>query len=1348
MPDIKISQLSNLTFLDSTDVIVVNDASSGTTKKASLSTLLDLVSARLVSDSDGGVSVIGDLTVDNEIIAGGDITAETGTIGFGSLKDITENITITKFVDAIDGIAANNNDTTIPTSAAVKAYADVSGGGFDASGTLLTDSANGIATPLFPIMIGNIGTTDSALVDSDLAWTAATQVLSVRGNIVPAEDSVWDLGTPTQKWRDLYLSGSTLSIGPDGSALRLRKDGTNLSIEADAVVATAFIGDGSGLSGLGIPDAPRTVKLSPDTSQIIRYDSDGVTENDSLVFTALTENFTGVQSYKFYVDGIEKSTVSVDAGTAQYTLADGDEPAYDQNVLIRVDALEGGVVKASDYVSVYGIKASIDGQTTTTVFLTNEVHAEAADQTGLLTGNLDDAGGFMKVFVGLTDVTGDGALTYSVASETGIDATIASSGEYTINSFDSLVTQNGVAQLQVVIPNSLIPGYSGADVTIQKQYSIVKQIGGSGTNGVDARAVKCIPLNGQVIRYDSANQEFDTLQFEAVGEGTTGVVTYQWSIKDADEAESEYATASRSVVQPLQNSGSTTFTLPDGQEPNFGVGADQSAVRTLQCAMYEDGVLKARDIVSLYAVTSGYGVLGFLTNGQHVEPCDSDGAPITALTDGNGQFKVLIGTQEVQDDANVTFAVTANEGINVTIGGDGQYVLGSFTDNTLSVLKGTANLRATVGASLFPDTQNDVEIDLQYSVAKSPRGPKGNDGTGGGDPGLDSRSVILEPDNGQVVRYNDAGTEDPAVVMSFNATPENTTGTVTYQFLTKLIGAGGNYVEAQAAGTSTAFTLDGTTNKVKPAANQQIAIKVNMYEDAVLKASDYITVYGLVDGTTLTGFLTNEAHIEPFNAANTAPKDGNFDTAGGTFKMFRGTTEITTSCTFAVQSETGVDVEIDGNGVYTVTSLSANRGSADFQCTIPQALIQNATSDFLYDKTYSISKSLDGETPEPVLPTVVIDLSNENHSVTGDENGVVQTPLVASNIGGSNFLTGATTTLSIFEGVTDTTANFTIAITPASDANLTYQVSGDGRTVEITDMGDATESATLTFTATRTGYSDAVTVFTITKVNAGGDGVGDPATVYSVISGASAIGANTDLDTYVPNPINFTALKYVGNAAPVTATTGTFMQVLRDGNATPVATSTNGTIAYSIPDNTATSLEVQLYLGSNSSGSLLDNETIPIITDGVSPPSTPGGRGPGRWTDSYNSTSVALPTTNSTIQAAWDATGTYNALTSDISAAADSPVFGDQYILTKNDDGGTFVAQNAYIYTTVWTQQTEFIDGSLLVAGTVTADSFATSGIQGTETDVGRTTIKDTGVEVESWNGSAFVTRVKLGDLT
>ena len=53
----------------------------------------------------------------------GDVTAP-GTVAFGSLKDSGENITITKFVDEADGIANNDNDSSVPTSAAVRDYVD------------------------------------------------------------------------------------------------------------------------------------------------------------------------------------------------------------------------------------------------------------------------------------------------------------------------------------------------------------------------------------------------------------------------------------------------------------------------------------------------------------------------------------------------------------------------------------------------------------------------------------------------------------------------------------------------------------------------------------------------------------------------------------------------------------------------------------------------------------------------------------------------------------------------------------------------------------------------------------------------------------------------------------------------------------------------------------------------------------------------------------------------------------------------------------------------------------------------------------------------------------------------
>lgn len=59
--------------------------------------------------------------------ASGNVTA-TGIVSFGTLTDSGESIAITKFVDEADGISSNDNDTTIPTSAAVKDYVDTNGG--------------------------------------------------------------------------------------------------------------------------------------------------------------------------------------------------------------------------------------------------------------------------------------------------------------------------------------------------------------------------------------------------------------------------------------------------------------------------------------------------------------------------------------------------------------------------------------------------------------------------------------------------------------------------------------------------------------------------------------------------------------------------------------------------------------------------------------------------------------------------------------------------------------------------------------------------------------------------------------------------------------------------------------------------------------------------------------------------------------------------------------------------------------------------------------------------------------------------------------------------------------------
>jgi hypothetical protein len=77
-------------------------------------------------------STAGDLTLAaSDLEAAGLIgTSATisGVVSFGTLTDAGESIAITKFVDESDGISNNDNDTTVPTSAAVIDYVENNGG--------------------------------------------------------------------------------------------------------------------------------------------------------------------------------------------------------------------------------------------------------------------------------------------------------------------------------------------------------------------------------------------------------------------------------------------------------------------------------------------------------------------------------------------------------------------------------------------------------------------------------------------------------------------------------------------------------------------------------------------------------------------------------------------------------------------------------------------------------------------------------------------------------------------------------------------------------------------------------------------------------------------------------------------------------------------------------------------------------------------------------------------------------------------------------------------------------------------------------------------------------------------
>ena len=106
------------TVVGATDTLTVN-----------MDTTLSGMTAGTFSGSlQGGTLTDGAASLNAGSLTGAVNITASGIVSFGTLTDSGESIAITKFVDASDGLSNNDNDTTIPTSAAIKDYVDNNAG--------------------------------------------------------------------------------------------------------------------------------------------------------------------------------------------------------------------------------------------------------------------------------------------------------------------------------------------------------------------------------------------------------------------------------------------------------------------------------------------------------------------------------------------------------------------------------------------------------------------------------------------------------------------------------------------------------------------------------------------------------------------------------------------------------------------------------------------------------------------------------------------------------------------------------------------------------------------------------------------------------------------------------------------------------------------------------------------------------------------------------------------------------------------------------------------------------------------------------------------------------------------
>lgn len=95
-------------------------------------------------------------------------------------------------------------------------------------------------------------------------------------NLIPTVSETYDLGSSTKKWRDLYLSGSTIYLGD----AQITSSGTTIDLPAGTTINGSSISSGGSFEGtIASTDAAGIVRigngLSVDESGVISVDIDG-----------------------------------------------------------------------------------------------------------------------------------------------------------------------------------------------------------------------------------------------------------------------------------------------------------------------------------------------------------------------------------------------------------------------------------------------------------------------------------------------------------------------------------------------------------------------------------------------------------------------------------------------------------------------------------------------------------------------------------------------------------------------------------------------------------------------------------------------------------------------------------------------------------------------------------------------------------------------------------------------------------------------------------------------------------------------------------------------------------------
>jgi hypothetical protein len=411
------------------------------------------------------------------------------------------------------------------------------------------------------------------------------------------------------------------------------------------------------------------------------------------------------------------------------------------------------------------------------------------------------------------------------------------------------------------------------------------------------------------------------------------------------------------------------------------------------------------------------------------------------------------------------------------------------------------------------------------------------------------------------------------------------------------------------------------------------------------------------DGTPATVFW-----LDTSASAIAKDKTGTYNPSSITLNAY---SQTGTGAVLAYTGRFRVETQATLNGAWTARYNSlGNEASASY--TIPASIVAVRVILFQAGGTTTI---LDQETVPVVADgqdgssAYAMILSNESHTIPAAGNG---TP---------TSYTGAACTATVYLGTSPDTG-WAFAGSPASSSSLAYTTSGS--TFTVTGMAAATDSAFIDITASKAGQTSLVRRFSISKSRAG-KSLSIQATAQAIANGS-------------PPSVQLTAVGVGITAATSTQQwyfkTGYGTQTANDvawagpygGPQPPLDTRLNST-GYSMPGNAAWMIWKCEWDG------LEDQITLVRVSDGPS-----GVRG---------SRQIVISGTSD-----WNDTTAWDGL---VTRFGGTPVLSDLVTIVNTSLGTStskFLSANAFRPGT-WETPTAYINGNLLVTGTVGADKIA-----------------------------------------